>query len=74
MTDDERDHSLRVLAIVAFEVQIWTAALKEILINKGLTTDEEFARYVAAAQHAKGMNGTESEHMDLPPDYEGPKQ
>jgi hypothetical protein len=74
MTDDERDHSLRVLAMVTFEVQIWAAALKEILINKGLTTDEEFARYVAAAQRSKELDGTESEHMDLPPDFEGPKQ
>jgi ribosomal protein L12E/L44/L45/RPP1/RPP2 len=64
MTDDERDHSIAVLAKVTFEVQIWAAALKEILISKGITTDEEFARYVAAAQRSQDMGELDSNGND----------
>lgn len=65
MTDEDRDHSLGALTQIVLEVQIWTAALKEILISRGLTTDEEFARYVAAAQPPGHKNGTEFTPVDL---------
>jgi hypothetical protein len=74
MTDDERDQSISVLAQVTFEVQIWVAALKEILIGRGLTTDEEFARYVAAAEKSKGMNWDDFGDSNLRPDADGSKQ
>jgi hypothetical protein len=34
---------------VALETQTWVAAIKELLISKGVTTDEEFGRYVASS-------------------------
>jgi hypothetical protein len=74
MTNEERDESIRVLARVCFEAQIWTAALKEILISRGLTTDEEFARYVAAAQRPSEVEGSDPAQMDLLSDFEGPEQ
>ncbi len=74
MTDDERDQSVRMLAHVCFEMQTWTAALKEILISKGLTTDEEFARYVAAAKHSRDRQETELSSLDRLADFEGPEQ
>jgi len=74
MTDDERDESIRMLAHMCLEAQTWVAALKEILVSKGLTTDEEFARYVAAAQRPTETNGTDFGHTDLPSDLNGPEQ
>jgi hypothetical protein len=59
---------------MCLEAQTWVAALKEILVSKGLTTDEEFARYVAAAQRPTETNGTDFGHTDLPSDLNGPEQ
>jgi hypothetical protein len=35
------------------EAQHWIAALKELLVAKGIMTDDEFARYVDASRKRK---------------------
>jgi len=74
MTDDERNESIRMLSQICLEAQTWVAALKEILVSKGLTTDEEFARYVAAAQRPREIHGTDFSNTDLLSDLNGSEQ
>jgi hypothetical protein len=54
MTDEERDQAIQIVAKIALEAQTWVAALKEILVLRGLTTDEEFSEFVAAAENHSG--------------------
>lgn len=75
MTDDERDYAINVVLRVALEAQTWTAALKEVLVAKGITTDEEFARFVAAAGLGRmEPSGDDSPLSDWPSDPKAPKQ
>ena len=53
MNDDERDRTIRKLRRVALEAQRWAAALKELLVAKGIITDREFAQYVDASRKRK---------------------
>ena len=48
MIDDEREERICMMLRVALEAQTWAAAIKGLLVAKGITTDEEFARYVGS--------------------------
>jgi tripartite-type tricarboxylate transporter receptor subunit TctC len=62
MIDDERDQSISALLRMALETQSWAAAFKELLIAKQITTDEEFLRYLAAANSKEPQDGSDQVH------------